>query len=302
MSEPVLIEVALNGGASKSRNPNVPVTPEEIAADALRCMAAGAQSVHNHIEDIHLTGSDAAGRYLEGWREIHRADPDVMLCPTVTLGAGIEERQSHVEELGKSGLIGIAPLDPGSVNFSAPGGAGGLPGPKSMVYSHAYPDCDYILDQAARFKLPLSISIFDASFLRATLAYQRAGRMPHGALVKLYFGGGYNLMDGSSDALTFGFPPTAKALEAYLEMLQGSGLTWLVAVLGGDVTASGLARLALEMGGHVRVGLEDYAGERKPANVELVEEVVELAGKLGRRIATPKEARELLMTERLERV
>jgi uncharacterized protein (DUF849 family) len=295
LSEPVIIEVALNGACKKSRNPNVPITPDEIVTDALKCMAAGAQSVHNHIEDYQLNGAASANRYLEAWRQIHEARPDVLLCPTIAGGDTIERRSSHVEELAKSGLMKLGPLDPGSVNFSGPGiGPHGMPGPKSMVYSHSYKDCEYILGQFDRLGLAASISIFDASFLRATLAFQRAGLLRHGALVKLYFGGGYSISDGTPGALTFGFSPTRKALEAYLEMLQDSGLTWLVNVYGGDVTASGMTRLALEMGGHVRVGLEDYAGERTPSNAELVEEVVELALKAGRRIATPKEAEALL--------
>jgi 3-keto-5-aminohexanoate cleavage enzyme len=110
------------------------------------------------------------------------------------------------------------------------------------------------------------------------------------ALIKLYFGGDYGISDGTPGVLTFGFRPTRKALEAYLEMLEGTGLVWLVNLYGGDVTASGLAKLALELGGHVRVGLEDYAGERTPSNLELVEEVVELAQKIGRPIATAKQA------------
>jgi len=60
----------------------------------------------------------------------------------------------------------------------------------------------------------------------------------------------------------------------------------LVAVIGGDVVASGLARRALELGGHVRVGLEDHAGPAKPSNVELVEQVTALANAVGRPIAT----------------
>ena len=204
-----------------------------------------------------------------------------------------------MEELAKSGLMRLAPLDPGSVNFAGPGiGEGGMPGPKSSVYSHSYKDCEYILDQLDRRRIAASISIFDASFLRAALAFHRAGRLRHGTLIKLYFGGGYSLSDGTPGALTFGLPPTQKALAAYLEMLEGSGLAWLVSINGGDVTASGLAKLALEMGGHVRVGLEDYAGERTPSNLELVEEVVELAQKAGRRIATPKEAQALLTAGR----
>ena len=77
-------------------------------------------------------------------------------------------------------------------------------------------------------------------------------------------------------------------------MLCGTSLPWAVAVIGGDVTACGMARLALERGGHVRVGLEDYAGPRTPTNAELVAEVVALARAAGRSVATPAQAARLL--------
>ena len=41
-SNPVIIEAAINGQTSKDTNPHVPKEPEEIAADALACFAAGA--------------------------------------------------------------------------------------------------------------------------------------------------------------------------------------------------------------------------------------------------------------------
>jgi uncharacterized protein (DUF849 family) len=92
--------------------------------------------------------------------------------------------------------------------------------------------------------------IFEPGFLRTALTWHRAGRVPPGAIVKVYFGG----------ELEFGLPPTAAALDAYLELLEPSGLPWSVAVLGGDVVACGLAERAIRRGGHVRVGLEDWAG------------------------------------------
>jgi uncharacterized protein (DUF849 family) len=92
----------------------------------------------------------------------------------------------------------------------------------------------------------------------------------------------------------FGLPPTRRSLDAYLAMLEGHDLPWAVAVIGGDVVESGLARLAIERGGHVRVGLEDYAGPRTPANAELVREVVSLAAAVGRPVATTAEAAHLL--------
>ena len=55
-----------------------------------------------------------------------------------------------------------------------------------------------------------------------------------------------------------------------------------------------LAELAIEHGGHVRVGLEDYAGPRQPRNEELVAEIVEMAGRRGRAVATSTQAAEIL--------
>ncbi len=76
--------------------------------------------------------------------------------------------------------------------------------------------------------------------------------------------------------------------------LRGSGLAWCVAVPGGDVTATGMARLAIEQGGHVRIGLEDHAGDSKPSNRELIEQVVAIAREAGRPIATSAQAAEIM--------
>jgi uncharacterized protein (DUF849 family) len=77
-------------------------------------------------------------------------------------------------------------------------------------------------------------------------------------------------------------------------MMQGSDLPWSVAVLGGDVASVDLARSAIEQGGHVRVGLEDFGGERTPTNAELVAEVAAIAAQCGRPVATADEAAEIL--------
>jgi 3-keto-5-aminohexanoate cleavage enzyme len=92
----------------------------------------------------------------------------------------------------------------------------------------------------------------------------------------------------------FSMNPTRKAFDAYVEMMEGSGLTWSVAIPGGDVTASGMARLAIEQGGHVRVGLEDHASDAKPTNAQLVAEVVALARQLGRPVADCRMAAQIL--------
>jgi 3-keto-5-aminohexanoate cleavage enzyme len=64
-------------------------------------------------------------------------------------------------------------------------------------------------------------------------------------------------------------------------------------VIGGDVTST-LAELAIERGGHVRVGLEDYAGPGQPRNEELVAAIVAMAKRHGRSVATPADAAEII--------
>jgi 3-keto-5-aminohexanoate cleavage enzyme len=294
VTAPLVIEAAINGATSKARNPHVPTAPAEIARDALACMEAGAAIVHNHVDDFALTGETAAARYLEAWRPVVAARPDAILYCTVALGGAVSERYAHVPPLAASGCMRMGVLDPGSVNLGS-AADDGLPGGVDFVYSHTYGDVRYVVRQLDECRLGPSISIFEPGFLRTALVYHRRGRLPRGAFVKLYFGGDASYLgDAGASGVTFGLPPTPTALAAYLEMLDGSGLPWAVAVIGGDVVGCGLARAALERGGHVRVGLEDHAGPRRPANVELVREVVALAREVGRPIATPTAAARLL--------
>ena len=194
-------------------------------------------------------------------------------------------RLSHIAALDAAGVLGQSLIDPGSVNLGG-ADAEGLPNDNDAVYINTYRDARGMFALANRLGRGASISIFEPGFLRVVLAYQQKGLVPPGSLVKLYFSGGA--------PLGFGLLPNAACLDAYLSMLEGTGLAWSVALLGGDVVEQGLARLALERGGHVRVGLEDYAGPRQPTNVELLEELVGLCDEVGRPVASPTEARALL--------
>ncbi len=280
---PVIIEAAINGMTPKSRNPHVPVTPDEIARDGIACIDAGAAIIHAHIENLRLTGTVAADRYAEGFRPILAARPEAVLCPTSGYDGPEEPATKHQEILGERGLARMGVLDPGSVNLAS-AGENGLPGTNRAVYANSFDAIEAILAALSRARLGPSIAIYEPGFLRATLAYHRAGRLPPGTMVKLYFGGGHDFQ-GRPGSVSFGLPPTAKALDAYLEMLESCDLPWAVAVLGGDVIESGLARLAVERGGHIRVGLEDYGGPRSPTNFEFVEAAVAIARAAGREIA-----------------
>jgi len=291
---PVVIEAAINGVTDKRRNPHVPVSPEEIAADAIACLDAGAAIVHNHVDNQTAPGAEIAARQLEGWRVIAAARPGAILYPTIGFGGGAEARFGHIPILAESGLMQMSVFDPGSVNLGGVDSDGVPGGPVDFIYANSFADIRVAADLCERHRLGPSIAIFEPGFLRTTLAYHRAGKLPAGAFVKLYFGGDADYLGGRPRGVSFGLPPTRKALDAYLEMLEGSHLPWAVAVVGGDVVASGIAETALERGGHLRVGLEDFAGPRHPRNEELVAEAVAVAKRVGRRVASSREASELL--------
>jgi uncharacterized protein (DUF849 family) len=294
---PVIIEAAINGITNKAQNPHTPIAPQEIAADALACLAAGASVVHSHTDNFADPGAAIAARQLEGWRPVLAARPDAILYPTAGFGGGIEERFAHVPILAEACAMRMSVFDPGSLNLGGVD-ADGVPGGFDFVYTNSFADIRHEAALCERYRLGPSISIFEPGFLRCALAYHRAGRLPAGAFVKFYFGGTTDYVSGGAGGVGFGLPPTPLALDAYLEMLGDCALPWAVAVIGGDVVASGLARLAIERGGHVRVGLEDFAGPRTPTNRALVAEVVALAGEIGRPVATCSQASEILALPR----
>lgn len=296
MPEPVIIEAAINGTTTTDRNPNVPRLPDEIAADALACLEAGAAIVHNHADVVAVPGDQSAKRYLEGWKAVFEQRPDALLYPTTNFGPGVEGAYSHMAPLADTGWLRIGIIDPGSVNL---GGidADGLPAAPGFVYANSYGDIRHQAEVCTTSRLGPSMAIFEPGWLRTALVWWRAGRLPQGAMVKLYFGGdaGYVTSVGQQHGgAAFGLPPTLKALDAYCELLDGCTLPWSVAVIGGDLFHEPVARVALERGAHLHVGLEDHAGDRQPTNVELVQEAVSLCNDVGRPVATCDQATEIL--------
>ncbi|MET0372506.1 MAG: 3-keto-5-aminohexanoate cleavage protein [Sphingobium sp.] len=290
--DPVIIEVAISGSGARP-NPHAPRTNEEIGRDALACIEAGAAIVHSHSDDVRLGGEAGARRYADSWRDIFAARPDALVYPTVTIDGPDGDRLTHLPFLVREGLIRMAAFDPGTLNIGA-AEEDGTPTADALVYTNSYRDIDRAFAQMRDMGIGASLAIYEPGFLRATLAFHAAGKLPRGSLVKLYFGGDHNVRTGRRSGVTFGLPPTARALDAYLEMLEGSDLPWGVAIFGGDLTRSDLARLALERGGHLRVGLEDHMGDRTPSNAELVAEAAALCREVGRPVATIAQTRAIL--------
>ncbi len=291
LETPVILEAAINGMTSKEKNASAPISADEIRKDALLCYDLGATIVHAHNSDIALTGREAADDYLKAWRPLLAERPDALWYPTLTASPDMPSKLEHIELLAQEVPVRMCAFDPGSTNIGQPG-PDGLP--VGGVYGVSYDDCRFAFAFCERLKMGPALGIYEPNSLRTTLAYHRAGRLPAGTMVKFYFGGDYGLMS-TEPGVTFGLMPTEYGLLAYLDMLEGTDLPWSVSVWGGDLMETPIARLALERGGHLHIGVEEfYSPDRSPSNEELMREAVELCAKVGRPIATMAETTEML--------
>jgi uncharacterized protein (DUF849 family) len=282
----VLIEAALNGPWSRSRQPGIPDTVAAIIAEGVACAAAGASLLHVHAYEGGGTQTfdwQVYARIIEGIR----AKVDVPVYPSIPsagIGAGPQAmeataRFAHVEALAARGLLEFAAIDPGSVNFTelAP------QAPPAATYLNFETHIRHALALAARYGLRPAYAIYEPGFTRAGAALARAAgtRTP---IYRLMF----------SDTFAFGFPPKPYALAAHLALIadEAPGAPWMIAGLGVDIRP--LIAEAVRRSGHVRVGLEDAPFGCTSTNAALVANTVERVRAAGAEPATVADMRAAL--------
>jgi hypothetical protein len=186
----VVIEVALNGVHSKKHAAQIPTTPDEIAADMIRCLDAGASICHAHDAITpDATSADLERIVAATYRQVLAEYPDAILYPASTWGGPLAQRWSHHAGLARDGLIKTGFVDPGSTNLGVLD-ADGVPAPTEFIYAHSYADIRWWFAECERLRLAPNLSIFEPGFLQAALAYERAGKLPAGTYARFYFGGG----------------------------------------------------------------------------------------------------------------
>lgn len=287
MTRPVWIEAALNGPWSRDLQPGIPVTEEEIVAEALACADEGAAIIHFHAYDPD-TGRqrDAYELYAPAIERI-RAARDVIVYPTLPLAGSPDadrpmsaaERFGAVDRLARAGLIEWSVVDPGSTHIA------GLPDrDEGFTYVNPEAHIRHGLALGQSHGIVPSYAIYEPGFLRLGAALHAAHP---GAPVPVY-----RFM--FTDGLTFGFPPAPYALEAYLSLLDAThpGAPWMVAGL--DVDARPLWESTLERGGHLRVGLEDAPFGTAETNAAMTAHAASRVLAAGHRPASPAEVRAAL--------
>lgn len=268
--EKLIITAAICGAeVTKEQNPAVPYTIEELVREAKSAYEAGAAVIHVHVREDDGTPTQSKARFKEALDAIYKELPDVIIIPSTggAVGMTAEERLQPTELFPE-----MATLDCGTCNFG------------DDVFENTIPMMRAFGKRMLENNIKPEYECFEMGHLDTVLRLARKGEVP-GAPMQ------FNFVLG-----VFGCTPATAENLAWLVRNIPEGSTWTATGIGRDEFT--LAAAAITMGGHVRVGFEDNLylskGVLAKSNGELVAKVVRLAKELGREIATPAEAREIL--------
>ena len=271
MSEPCIITVAITGSvARKAHNPAVPESVSEQIESTHAAFEAGASLVH-----VHSRNDDGSpGTLPEKFAEFQ--DGIVKHCPGIIVQFSTGGRSGIGSERGSMLHLkpDMASLATGSCNF-----------PKS-IYENSNELIVELATMMLEYDIKPEIEVFDLAMLynAASLARQELLQSP---LHVQFVLGVKNALPAHRDILEF-------ELEKLSELLPDA--TWVAAGIG--KAQFDVNRWCLELGGHIRTGLEDNirldAKTLAPSNAALVERAADLCADYGRHPATSAEARTIL--------
>jgi uncharacterized protein (DUF849 family) len=285
----LIIEVRVNEYAMREGNRNVPWTAEEIGRDARAIRDAGASILHFHARKPDGSPAHGTQDYAAVIKAI-RANSDLLVHPTLgqhTLG-GQEERIKHVVELSKEpGLRpDIVGIDTGSTNIDIYDAGTKSFRTANKVYVNAHDTLMLFCRTLRECGVKPCLVAWTGPFLRSADALLDMGLTSEPA---------YALFVHCEGGLLGGHPATPSGLRAYLDHLPPNRrMEWTVCCKDGNLFTS--AMQAIQLGGHVAIGIGDYDYPElgQPTNADLVEEIVHMARLVGREVATPPETREML--------
>jgi uncharacterized protein (DUF849 family) len=295
----LIVSCAVTGAIhTPTMSPHLPVTPEEIADQAIEAAEAGASIVHVHVRDPEtgepITDLDLFRAVAE---RIHDAC-DAIVQPT-TGGAptmSAEERVSVVPALEPE----MASCNMGSINFGIYGlldkhddwlydwEPAYLEGTRDVVFRNTFDDLETVLPIFDEHGTTPELECYDVGHLYNAKHFVDRGLIEPPLHLQFVLG-----IHGGIGA----DPANLVHMHRVAEELFGDDFSFSVVGAGRDEFS--LASQAMAMGGHPRVGLEDnlYLGPGRLAesNAALVEKVVRLGHELvGREPATPDEVRSFL--------
>ena len=264
----MVITCAISGAeTTREQNPNLPITPQEIARAAADAAAAGAAIVHLHVREADGRPTQSLAVFKEAISLI-RKQTDVVIEITTggAVGMSAEERIAPVSLEPE-----MASLDCGTVNFG------------NDYIINTLPVMRDFAAEMRRYKVRPTLECFDLSHLFS------AGVLIREGLVSPPFH--YGLVLNVPAAL----PLDPQVLAALLGRLPPEAFWTLIGVGRASLSA---VHSAIAFGGFIRVGFEDSVyfskGVLATSNAQLVERAARLATQSGYEIARPSDVRKIL--------
>lgn len=257
----------------KKDNPYLPVSPVEIAADVRRCYELGVSMVHLHARDEQEDPTWSPERFEEIIGEIKVISEQLIIVVTTSGRNWTElEKRSAALEIKGPNRPDMGSLTLGSMNFprqasvNPPQIIQGLA--RKMQENHITPE----------------LEVFEVGMVNYAHYLIDKGLLQPPYYFNLLLGalGTMELSAANVGLMISALPPDA---------------TWALAGIGRFQTAANT--MAIALGGHVRVGLEDnpyfdWTKRSHASNPQLVERILRISRELGRDPASPEEARKII--------
>jgi len=272
----LIITAAICGAeVTKEHNPAVPYTIDEIANQAKSAYDAGASIIHLHVRQDDGTPTQDKGRFKEAIDAIREVCPRAIIQPSTGGAVGMSDLERLQSTQVSETNLGLnypemATLDCGTCNFGG---------------DEVFVNTDNTIKNFGTIMIEKNIKpeieVFDKGMIDIALKMHKKGYIKKPMHFDFVLG---VQMKASARDLAFMVDSIPK------------GSTWTVAAMGKNQFP--MAAIAIAMGGNVRVGFEDNIyiekGVLAKSNGQMVEKVVRLAKELGREIASPSQAREIL--------
>jgi len=300
----VIITAAITGaGPTPTMSPYLPITPRQIADDAIKAYEAGAAVAHVHARDPE-TGQPTPdlGLFREIVAEIKRRTKDMVICITTGGAGGWDERIAVVPEFKPE----LATLNCGSLSGTMEHIYEKIKDKLRYEWEHEHIGRDHFIFENTYRQMKKYAALQAENGVKPEIEIWDSGQisnaawlMDHGYVKRpvhlQYVMGALSGMPATPETLTYIHETTRKSLGDF---------TWSVAAVGKDQLR--MAAVALAMGGHVRVGLEDSLfcgfGRLARSSAEQVERVAAMAKQLSIEPATPSEAREMIGLKGIDKV
>jgi 3-keto-5-aminohexanoate cleavage enzyme len=263
-----MLTCAVAGGVVTG-NPNQPATREQVISEAVGAARAGASILHIHARSTSGEMSQAPEDYLAIKQAIREQVDDIVLNFTTggELGAPAEERRRSLQAEPE-----LASLNCGSINF----------GPDGVVFMNPPSLIAELAEEMGSRRIVPEYECFELG-MAVTAAGLAGARNGAPGMIHMVLG------------VVGGAPASVDVISSFALMVP-AGVPWMVTAIGRRNFP--MMAVTLALGGHIRTGLEDVvyvaAGEYAESNAQLVTRARALCEAIGRPVATPAQAREIL--------